>query len=166
MLHSARVEPPRKTLFTRLAGGNITCHGVIYPNGLVYKCLPWDIRGRHCGGLPWHSVNAAYLGFEMIEPATIAYVRNMFWKDTDPEITKAHILSTYKTAVELFATLCFVMKLDPLWDGAIISHYEGYRRSAASYSDDVERIWQLFGLSMNQFRRDVLIEYNKKIQHG
>ena len=64
---------------------------------------------------------------------------------------------TYKSAVELFAYLCKVYKLNPLKDGVIISHKEGCARGIASNHGDPEHLWKGVGLSytMDKFRKDV-----------
>ena len=49
---------------------------------------------------------------------------------------------TYDVAVELFAALCRKFDLDPLKDGVIISHWEGYRRGVPA----AIRIGTLFGM--------------------
>ena len=92
----------------------------------------------------------------MTEPATIRYTGGSNWTETgDGENTKNHVLATYKYAVELFAYLCSQYNLDPLADGVVISHSEGCRRGIASNHGDVEHLWSKFGLSMEQFRKDI-----------
>jgi len=78
----------------------------------------------------------------------------------NPAATKKFVLGTYKTAVELFAYLCKMYNLNPLGDGVIVSHSEGYKRGIASGHADVEHIWNKYGLTMNQFRRDVKAAMN------
>ena len=60
----------------------------------------------------------------------------------------------------MFAYLCKTYNLNPLGDGVIISHSEGYRRGIASGHADVEHIWNKYGLTMNQFRKDVKAAMN------
>ena len=57
--------------------------------------------------------------------------------------------------MELFADLCKQLNLDPLADGVIISHKEGYKRGVASNHGDPEHIWSKFGLNMDLFRAAV-----------
>ena len=122
------------------------------PDGDVYQLLPWNHRGWHGGG----SSNNTHIGVEMTEPDTIKYVGGATWKETgDGTNTKAHVLATYKHAVELFAYLCKMFSLDPLADGVIVSHSEGHKRGIASNHGDVEHLWSKFGLSMTQFRKDI-----------
>ena len=47
-----------------------------------------------------------------------------------------------------------------LCDGVIISHSKGYKRGIASDHADVEHIWNKYGLTMNQFRKDVKAAMN------
>ena len=56
----------------------------------------------------------------------------------------------------LFAALCRQFALDPLADGVIISHREGYQRGIASNHGDPEHLWSKFGLQMDGFRADVV----------
>ena len=67
------------------------------------------------------------------------------------------MLATYKYAVELFAFLCHQFGLDPMADGVVISHSEGCRRGIASNHGDVEHLWSKFGLTMEQFRKDIKV---------
>ena len=127
------------------ADANACIHAIIEPDGDVYQLLPWDFRGWHCGG----SANNTHIGVEMTEPATIKYTGGANWTETgDGENTKAHVLATYKCAVELFAYFCQQFRLDPLADGVIISHSEGCKRGIASNHGEVEHLWSKFGLSM------------------
>ncbi len=154
MLHSVGCSQPNPYVFQRIwnkARVNACVHAVLGPDGTVLQCLEWNRRGWHAGG----AANNTHIGIEMTEPATIKYIGGSNWKDLDPVKTKAHVLATYKTAVELFAKLCKDYKLDPLKDGVILSHSEGHKRGVASNHGDVEHIWSRFGLTMNGFRNDV-----------
>ena len=131
---------------------NACVHAIIEPDGDVYQILPWEHRGWHCGG----GANNTHIGVEMTEPATIKYTSGAAWVETgDGENTKAHVLATYRYAVELFAHLCKQFHLDPMADGVVISHSEGCKRGIASNHGDVEHLWSKFGLSMGQFRKDI-----------
>ncbi len=155
MIHSVGCPQPKADVFMKnwnRADANACVHAIIEPGGNVYQILPWEHRGWHCGG----SANNTHIGVEMTEPATIKYTGGAAWVETgDGENTKAHVLATYKYAVELFAYLCQRYHLDPLADGVIISHSEGCRRGIASNHGDVEHLWSKFGLSMGQFRKDI-----------
>ena len=99
-------------------------------------------RGWHAGSGSKGSANDTHLSAEMTELG-------------DGSNTKAHVLATYKNAVDLYAAWCCRHGLDPLADGVILSHREAHARGIASNHGDVEHIWLRFGLSMDQFRRDV-----------
>lgn len=128
-------------------------------NGKVYQTLPWNHRGWHCASGAKGSGNNTHIGVEMCEPATIKYTSgaNFTIKDADVPAAKAAVQRTYNSAVELFAKLCKDYGLDPLKDGVIISHKEGYSRGIASNHGDPEHIWNQLnmGYTMNGFRADV-----------
>ena len=155
MIHSVGCPQPKVDVFMKnwnRADANACVHAIIEPGGDVYQLLPWDCRGWHCGG----NANNTHIGVEMTEPATIKYMGGASWVETgDGENTKAHVLSTYKYAVELFAHLCQQFRIDPMADGVVISHSEGCRRGIASNHGDVEHLWSKFGLTMAQFRKDI-----------
>ena len=155
MIHSVGCPQPKASTFMNnwnKQDANACVHAIIEPGGNVYQILPWEHRGWHCGG----GANNTHIGVEMTEPATIKYTSGSAWTETgDGENTKAHVLATYKYAVELFAHLCRQFHLDPLADGVVISHSEGCKRGIASNHGDVEHLWSKFGLSMGQFRKDI-----------
>lgn len=155
MIHSVGCPQPKAQPFINnwnKAGASACVHAIVEPDGGVYQLLPWNHRGWHGGG----SSNNTHIGVEMTEPDTIKYVGGATWKETgDGTNTKAHVLATYKHAVELFAYLCKMFSLDPLADGVIVSHSEGHKRGIASNHGDVEHLWSKFGLSMTQFRKDI-----------
>ena len=155
MIHSVGCPQPKAQVFINnwnKPGVNACTHAIVEPSGTVYQLLPWNHRGWHGGGL----ANNTHIGVEMTEPDTIRYTGGANWVETgDGNKTKAHVLATYKHAVELFAYLCKKFSLNPLADGVIISHAEGHRRGIASNHGDVEHLWRYFGLSMEQFRRDI-----------
>lgn len=155
MLHSVGCPQPKAQPFINnwnKTGAKACVHAIIEPGGDVYQLLPWNHRGWHGGGLS----NNTHIGVEMTEPDTIRYTGGSSWEETgDGENTKAHVLATYRHAVELFAFLCNMFSLDPLADGVILSHSEGHKRGIASNHGDVEHLWSRFGLSMTQFRQDI-----------
>ena len=155
MLHSVGCPQPRASAFMNnwnKPEAKACVHAIVEPVGNVYQTLPWNHRGWHCGG----DGNNTHIGVEMTEPATIRYTGGASWAETgDGENTKAHVLATYKYAVELFAHLCQQFGLDPMADGVIISHSEGCKRGIASNHGDVEHLWSKFGLTMAQFRKDI-----------
>lgn len=105
----------------------------------VYQTLPWDMRGWHCG----RSGNDTHIAFEICE---------------DGLTDEGYFRQTYQAAVELTAYLCKRFGLDPLADGVVLCHSEGYARGIASNHADVMHWWRKFGVDMNDFRRDVAAE--------
>ena len=155
MLHSVGCNQPSAQVFVNSwnkSGKTVCCHGLIDGNtGDVYQTLPWNHRGWHCA----KSGNNTHISVEMCEPSTIKYTGGSSWTDLDSAKTKATVMRTYNAAVELFAYLCKTYNLNPLGDGVIVSHSEGYKRGIASNHGDVEHIWKKFGLTMDKFRADV-----------
>ncbi len=153
MLHSVGCNQPDPKVFARIwkTSTNVCAHAVLGADGTVIQTLPWNHRGWHGGG----SSNNTHIGVEMCEPSTIAYTSGAKFTDKNPAKTREYVLGTYRTAVELFAFLCEKYGFDPLADGVIVSHSEGYKRGIASGHADVEHLWSRFGLTMDQFRKDV-----------
>lgn len=164
MLHSVGCNQPSAEVFVKKwnkPDKNVCCHGLIDGNtGAVYQTLPWNHRGWHCG----RSGNNTHISVEMCEPATIKYTGGSSWADLDPAKTKAVVMRTYKAAVELFACLCGTFNLNPLGDGVIVSHSEGYKRGIASNHGDVEHIWKKYGLTMDGFRKEVKATMDKLVK--
>ena len=102
----------------------------------TYQTLPWDMRGWHCG----RSGNDTHIAFEICE---------------DGLTDEGYFQTTYQAAVELTAYLCQLYHLDPQADGVVLCHSEGYARGIASNHADVLHWWRKFGVSMDNFRRDV-----------
>lgn len=158
MIHSVGCSQPDPLVFVKnwqKATAKVCVHAVFGVDGKVYQLLPWNRRGWHCGSGAKGSCNNTHISFEMTEPNTIKYSGGATWKDNNPTKTKEHVLATYDVAVEFTAYLCDKYNLDPLKDGVVISHSEGYKRGLASNHGDVEHIWKKFGLTMDQFRNDV-----------
>ena len=105
------------------------------------QTLPWNQRGWHAGnGTSGRSANNTHISFEICEDGL-----------TDP----AYFKQAYQAAVELTAMLCKEHGLDPLADGVVICHQEGYRRGIASNHGDVLHWFPRHGKSMDDFRSDV-----------
>ena len=102
----------------------------------TYQTLPWDHRGWHGGG----DSNNTHIGFEICEDGL-----------TNADYFKA----VYKEAVELTAMLCKMYSLDPMKDGVVICHSEGYKRGIASNHGDVMHWFPKHGKNMDTFRADV-----------
>ena len=105
----------------------------------VYQTLPWNMRGWHCG----RSGNDTHIAFEICE---------------DSLTDKGYFQATYQAAVELTAYLCKRFGLNPLADGVVLCHSEGYQRGIASNHADVLHWWGKFGATMDDFRADVAAE--------
>jgi uncharacterized protein YraI len=111
--------------------------------------LPWDYKGWHCGtGTKGISGNNSYVSYEICED----------------NLTDANYFNkVYKEAVEFTAYLCQLYKFDPLADGVIIGHYEGYQRGIASNHADPRNWFPRFGKSMDTFRQDVAAKMGKVV---
>ena len=162
MLHSVGCPQPRASVFignwNQESFDNACVHAFIDGNdGMVYQTLPWDHRGWHCASGKKESGNNTHIGVEMCEPDCIKYVGGATFVCSDVEAARAVVKRTYEAAVELFAYLCKEYGLDPLADGVLISHREGYARGIASNHGDPEHLWTQLGLeyTMDGFRRDV-----------
>lgn len=164
IIHSVGTPQPDASVFQRIwnrPDARACVHAVLEASGRVIQCLPWTKRGWHAGlGTSGVSANNTHIGVEMTEPNTIKYTGGSSWIDLNPEKTKAFVLDSYKTAVELFAFLCLENGWNPLENGVIISHAEGFKRGIASNHGDPEHIWRVFGLTLDQFRKDIHAKMN------
>lgn len=158
MLHSVGCPQPSAAVFIRNWNSEdydrACVHGFIDGNdGTIYQTLPWNHRGWHGGG----SSNNTHIGVEMCEPACIKYTGGATFTCSDTATAKAVAKRTYDAAVELFAFLCSEYDLDPLADGVIVSHAEGYKRGIASNHGDPEHLWKQLntGYTMDGFRKAV-----------
>ena len=104
------------------------------------QTLPWNRRGWHCGRGKNGSGNDTHISFEICE---------------DGLEDASYFKAVYQEAVELTASLCKEYNLDPLADGVVICHQEGYRRGIASNHGDVLHWFPKFGKTMGNFRADV-----------
>ena len=165
MLHSVGCPQPSAMAFIEswnTPSSKVCVHGFIDGNtGKVYQTLPWNHRGWHCGG----TANGTHIGIEMCEPDCIKYTSGANFTCSDKTRARAIVERTYKSAVELFAHLCNEYKLNPLVDGVILAHSEGYARGLASNHADPEHLWKGLKLpyTMDNFRRDVKAAMNKPI---
>lgn len=158
MLHSVGVAQPRASVFiknwNKSSYNNACVHAFIDGiDGNVYQTLPWNHRGWHCGA----AGNNTHIGVEMCEPDTISYTSGAAFAVSDADKAKRIVSRTYDSAVELFAKLCVDYDLDPMGEGVIVSHREGYAKGIASNHADPEHLWKGLGMgySMDGFRRDV-----------
>ena len=104
------------------------------------QTLPWNYLGWHAGYGKKGSANDTHIAFEICEDGL-----------TDPN----YFGKVYQEAVELTAMLCKQYDLNPLADGVVICHSEGYQRGIASNHADVMHWFPKFGKSMDTFRSDV-----------
>ena len=158
MVHSTGANNPNVSRYVpgdaemgRNTGGNhwdqpgkLCVHAFVgkFADGTVgtVQTLPWNRRAWHCGSGKKGSANDTHIAFEICEDGL-----------TDPTYFQA----VYREAAELTAHLCKEYGLDPLGDGVIICHQEGYRRGIASNHGDVLHWWPKFGRTMDDFRADV-----------
>lgn len=159
MLHSVGCPQPDPLVFVRNWGrssAEVCVHAVVGKEKVVYQILPWNRRAWHCGSGKNGSGNNTLISIEMTEPATIKYTGGANWIETgNGSNTKSHVLATYANAVEFFAFICDKYRLNPEDSNVLMSHHEGNAKGIASNHGDVEHIWNRYGLSMNQFRKDV-----------
>jgi hypothetical protein len=163
VLHSVGCPQPDPNVFINNwdTSSNRYLTQIIIGKGVAYEVLPCtNIKGKavYC----WHvgNANGYTIGAEMTEPSTIKYTTGSNWVDLDPVKTKAHVMATYKNAVDISAQLCKFHGLNPLADGVILSHSECHRRGIGTNHGDVEHIWKKFGLTMDKFREDVNVAMN------
>lgn len=164
MLHSVGCPQPDPLVFVKNwqnADSSVCVHAVVGADRVVYQLLPWDRRANHCGKGSKGSGNNNLISLEMTEPATIKYTGGANWIELgNGANTKAHVLATYRNAVDFFAKICKELDFKPLYSDVVMSHHEGNTKGIASNHGDVEHIWDKFGLSMNQFRKDILATMN------
>lgn len=134
------------------AGLNVCVHAFIgkLDDGTVatMQTLPWNMFGWHAGtGTSGKSANSTHISFEICEDAL-----------TDADYFNA----VYKEGVELTAMLCKEYGLDPLADGVVIDHSEGYKRGIASGHADISHWLKKYGKTMDDVRQDVKKEMEKE----
>lgn len=157
VLHSVGTPQPSPEVFVRLWDDysvKYLAHAVVGTEA-GYEVIPcMSTRGKAIKCAHVGDANGESIGVELTEPATIEY-HGIRWEDLDPENTKSHVLKTYKNAVDIFAQMCTFHRLNPLEDGVILSHKECHARGLGTNHGDVEHLWDAFGLTMDQFRKDV-----------
>lgn len=166
MLHSVGCPQPDPLVFVKnwqSGGASVCVHAVVGKDAIVYQLLPWNMKGWHCGSGPKGSGNNTLVSIEMTEPASIKYTGGSAWIETgNGANTKSHVLATYANAVQFFAYICKKFGLNPEDSNVLMSHHEANVKGIASNHGDVEHIWNKFGLSMKQFRKDVNTVMNGK----
>jgi len=106
----------------------------------AYQTLPWSMRAWHAGSGMKGSANDTHIGFEICE---------------DGLTDSVYFGKVYQEAVEFCAYLCKQHDLDPLADGVLIDHREGYKYGIASDHSDAGYWFSRFGKSMDTFRAAV-----------
>ena len=128
----------------KCGGRQVAVHAFIgkFADGSVgtVQTLPWTMRAWHGGK---SKANNLYIGVEICEDGL-----------DDP----VYFAAVYREAVELFAMLARLFDWNPLADGTIICHAEGYRRGVASNHGDVLHWFPRHGKTMDDFRADVARE--------
>ena len=159
MLHSVGCPQPDPLVFVnnwQSSSAQVCVHAVVGKEAVVYELLPWNRRAWHCGSGSNGSGNNTLISIEMTEPASIKYTSGANWVETgNGANTKSHVLATYANAVQFFAYICKKYGFNPENSDVLMSHHEGNTKGIASNHGDVEHIWKKFGLTMNQFRKDV-----------
>ena len=151
--------------------GDACVHGFIGEND-TYITLPvfeksgTAHRGWHAGKGANGSANNTHIGIEMCEPSSIKYTKGSTFTCSDPVSARKYVEKVTRNAVILFAKMCEFHKLNPLADGVIISHAEGYQRGVASNHGDPDHLWRQLSMDydMDRFRQDVYKEMNKNSQ--
>lgn len=114
------------------------------------QTLPWNHKGWHAGtGTSGRSANDTHISFEMCE---------------DDLMDPVYFQQAYQTAVELTAMLCKEYNLDPMKDGVIICHQDGYKRGIASNHGDIYNWFPKHGKNMDTFRADVVKAMNNDME--
>ncbi len=143
MVHSTGVAQSNPMVFLQSwnrPGVEVCVHALVSENRII-QTLPWEHRGWHAGtGTTGRSANNTHISFEICE---------------DSLADASYFEAVYQKAVELTAYLCGLYNLDPLEDGVVICHSEGYQRGIASNHADVMHWFPKFGKSMDLFRADV-----------
>lgn len=169
VLHSIAAAQPSAIVMANLHNKpnyNVLPHAFIDAiNGEVVQVLDWTTPAWHCGG----SANFSHIGVEMCESSFLEYNTNhsaFSVKTENLESARKAAEVAYNGAVNLFATLCLEFGIDPLEDGAILSHKEAGKRGIASGHIDPEHLWGGLGLdySMDGFRRDVWAAMNAQYE--
>lgn len=128
----------------RPGGTQVCVHGFIgkLADGSIatVQTLPWNWLGWHAGTGTVRGGNTTHISFEICE---------------DGLTDSTYFNKVYKEAVELVAMLCDEYDLNPLEDGVVICHSEGYKRGIASNHADVMHWFPKFGRTMDTFRVDV-----------
>ena len=131
-----------------------SCHAIVDDTGW-WLTLPVNVRGWHVGS----KGNGYAVGFEICEPAMMAYVEGSYNSRIDetkysPNTPGAmeDFRKRYQNAVECAAYLC---RETGLGAESVLCHQEAARKDMATNHADVLHWFPNFGKTMDMFRRDV-----------
>lgn len=105
-------------------------------NVRTYQTLPWNYRGWHCAAVG----NDTHVSIEICE---------------DGLEDEGYQTQCFRQAAELTAELCRRYDLDPLAEGVVLDHAEGYSAGIASNHGDVGHWLKKLGKTMDGFRQEV-----------
>ena len=130
--------------------------------GLIRHFLPDNRRSWGDGGFG----NANLITVELMESDYMKYTGGANYTVTNESKFKADVTRAYNTAVYFFAYKCKQYGWNPLEKMSnglyrISSHDEGRRLGLSTAHVDPTHIWNRYGWTMDQFRRDV-----KKVMDG
>lgn len=130
--------------------------------GLIRHFLPDNRRSWGDGGFG----NANLITVELMESDYMKYTGGANYTVTNESKFKADVTRAYNTAVYFFAYKCKQYGWNPLEKMSnglyrISSHDEGRRLGLSTAHVDPTHIWNRYGWTMDQFRRDI-----KKVMDG
>lgn len=160
MIHSLGVAQPDPNVLIKTwdnPGVEVAPHAIVGAESIT-QLLPWHWRGWHAGtGTSGQSANNTHISMELCEPAGHTYQGGTM-VGYDADRNAAYFADVYHNSVGLCAYLCKLYHLDPLEDGVLICHSEGYKRGIASNHADVMHWWPKHGKDMDKFRAEVAVK--------
>lgn len=163
MVHSMGVAQENPNVFFNTwnkEACSVAPHAIVHKDGIL-QTLPFNFRGWHAGG----KANNTHISFEICEPNGHKYNSGRML-NYDPVKNQAYFENVYNRAVELTAYLCKLYDINPLEDGAVICHCEGYERGVASNHSDIMQWFPYHNKNMNTFRNEVYKLMNEKIYNS
>lgn len=134
-------------------GREVAVHAFVDAEDIV-QCLPWCLRGWHCGRGANGSGNNTHISIEMCEPSGIIYNKehNKIIAYPRNAETREYFNRALKNMVDLCAYLVEQFDIDIDAPNSIICHQEGYQKGIASNHADVLHWWPIHGVSMDIFK--------------
>ena len=139
------------------------------PGGIVHAIVDAKEAGKVVEILPEENLAWADAGYgnqhsytvEIAESDQIRYTGGAAFTVKNETILKADVYRGYNTAVAYVAQKCLEYGLTPtdkLKNGlhVVYTHKEAHARGLASNHGDPDHIWSRYGLTMDEFRKDVL----------